>query len=180
MGAFAHFSARISRVGICDRNWAKSNHSYVYSITGLTVMRILRLLNQYRPELLSNGIYSSCILFMVSGNRIWIVPPVLTEKSPEGRLLSVRGLLACLVILCLTVTLANRTVHISASDQLTVSSVSAAKIQHRDKDSLVWVCLLAALPMLRVPGASFTHQPSDRELLDLHYESLHNRPPPIS
>src|SRR5262249_4523780 len=113
-------------------------------------------------------------------NRISILPPVLTEKPPKRRLLSLRGLLACLVIVCLTVTLANRTVHISASDKATIRSVSAAKIQHRDKDSLEWVCLLVAVPMLWVPEATFTPQPSDRELLDLHYESLHNRPPPLS
>src|SRR5215469_5594771 len=119
-------------------------------------------------------------MFVVTANRISILPPVRTEKTPERRVLTLRGLLACLVIVCLTVTLANRTVHISASDQATVGSVSAAKIQHRDKDSLVWVCPLVALPMLWVPEPSFVHPPSDRELLELQYESLHNRPPPIS
>ena len=99
---------------------------------------------------------------------------VLTEKTPDRRVPSLRGLLACFGIVCLTVTLANRTVHISASEKVTVSSVSAAKIQHRDKDSSEWVCPLVALPMLWVPEASYTHHPSDRELLDLHYESLHN------
>jgi hypothetical protein len=119
-------------------------------------------------------------MFVVTANRIWTLPPVLMEKTPERRVLRLCGLLACLVIVCLTVTLANRTVHISASDKVTVSSVSAAKIQHRDKDSLEWVCVLVALAMLSVPEASFAHHPSDRELLDLQYESLHNRPPPIS
>lgn len=108
------------------------------------------------------------------------MPPVLTEKTPEGRLLSFRGLLACVAIVCLTVTLANRTVHLSVYNKVTASSVSPiAKIQHRDKDSAEWVCRFVALPTLWVPEASIAYPPSDRELLELHYESLNNRPPPI-
>jgi len=47
--------------------------------------------------------------------------PVRSEM-PERRWLSLRGLLASLVIVCLTVTLANRTVHITAYDKVTVNS----------------------------------------------------------
>lgn len=108
------------------------------------------------------------------------MPPVLTEKTPERRLLRCRGLLACVAIVCLTVTLANRTVHVSVYNKVTASSASPlAKIQHRDKDSAEWVCRFVALPTLWVPEARFIYHPSDRELLDLHYESLNNRPPPI-
>lgn len=102
-------------------------------------------------------------------------------QVPAQPLLSGRGLLAYLVILCLTITLANRTVHVTSFDKVTAKSAStSAKIQHRDKDGSEWVAPPEHFAIRWISEQGFAPRPSGRELLDLHCESLNNRPPPIS
>jgi hypothetical protein len=118
-------------------------------------------------------------IFLRKGTTLLSCVP--TEKTPTKRLLSFRGLLASLAIISLTITLASRTFHVSSFNQLTVKSASTlGKVQHRDKDASEWAPPLAFLVMSWVPEAAFVQQPRERDLLDLQYHCLSNRPPPTA
>ena len=99
----------------------------------------------------------------------------------KKRFFSLRGSIVSLTILALTVSLANRTVRLHFSDTPTVHSSSPdAKIQHRDKDHAGWIAPIAKLVVSFVIEPSLKPPAAGRVVVALHYDSLYNRPPPIS
>ena len=93
---------------------------------------------------------------------------------------SLRGIVICVAILTLTVSLANRTGHAVFCNKPTAHTASSsAKIQHRDKDASEWVAPVATFVLLHATETFITQPSSERVLVDRHYDSLHNRPPPI-
>lgn len=100
---------------------------------------------------------------------------------PEKGLLSRRGLVACLAIVALTVSLANRVVRGSFDDRPTAHSASyGGKIQHRDKDALEWFPPVPSFAVLSVTGFFVAGAATEKAIVCPPYVSLYNRPPPIS
>jgi hypothetical protein len=109
------------------------------------------------------------------------VPLVGAEQVAEKRVLSLRGLVICITILALTVSLATRTVHGSIYTSPTVHSASdKAKVQHRDKDASEWVTPVLTFAPISVTEPSVVQTSTEGVFFDLHYDSLYNRPPPIT
>ena len=109
------------------------------------------------------------------------VPLVEAEQVARKRFFSLRGLAVCLAILALTVSLANRTVHFLSYDRSTVHSTSPdAKIQHRDKDHSNWISPIVNFVVRCVSEPSLKPVSSERVVAVLDYDSLYNRPPPVS
>ncbi|HET8826585.1 MAG TPA: hypothetical protein VFM77_15705 [Terriglobales bacterium] len=100
---------------------------------------------------------------------------------PKVRLLSGRGVAVALVVFALTASLATRVFQggYAAAPQVQSSS-SYQKIQHRDKDASEWVPPVAELSILWVEQASVTPEYGEEPHVDVHYESLYNRPPPTA
>lgn len=99
----------------------------------------------------------------------------------KARLLSGHGIAIALVAFALTASLATRVFHGSHSAVHQVqSSSSYQKIQHRDKDASEWVPPTAELCLLWVEQASVAPHHDDEPQVDVHYESLYNRPPPVA
>jgi len=108
-------------------------------------------------------------------------PLVGAEQVAKKGVFSLRGLIVSFAILALTVSLANRTVHLSFSDTPRVHSSSPdAKIQHCDKDHSGWISPIAKFVVSFVIEPSLTPSPTNRVVVALNYDSLYNRPPPIS
>ena len=109
------------------------------------------------------------------------VPLVGAEQVAEKQVLNLRGFVISLTILVLIISLASRTVQGGIYTKSTVHSASVStKIQHRDKDASVWVAPVATFSFVSVAEPSILRTSTQRVLLYLHYDSLYNRPPPIS
>ena len=97
----------------------------------------------------------------------------------ERRLLSRRGLVVALVALALSTSLATRVFHAHIYPTTAVHSTSVAqKIQHRDKDAVEWTPPTAQLVILWVAEPTVSSETDDNVYVNLHYDSLYNRPPP--
>ena len=108
-------------------------------------------------------------------------PLVGAKHVAKRRLSSLRGVIVSFAILALTVSLANRTVHLSFSDTPGVYSSSPdARIQHCDKDHSGWFSPIAKFVVSFVIEPSLNPSPTNRVVVALNYDSLYNRPPPIS
>ena len=114
---------------------------------------------------------SDCILLSLVG----------AEQVAERRLFSRRGLVAFCAVVALTVSLAGRVCH--SVDYSTTSIHSAPgydKVQHRDTDASQWVPPTATCALLWTTERSNPVEPIGQNHFRLHYDSLYNRPPPIS
>lgn len=86
-----------------------------------------------------------------------------------------------LVVFALTASLPTSVFHSSFTSGAQVrSSSSYQKIQHRDEDASEWVPPVAELSLLWVEQASVTPDYDQEPQVEVHYESLYNRPPPIA
>ena len=109
------------------------------------------------------------------------MPLVGAEQVAEKRFLSFRGLVVFASVVVLIVSLAGRTPHVVVCKNATVqSSSAAAQIQHRDKDGAEWVAPAATFSLLSLIEPSVVHASTEEFLVYPHYDSLYNRPPPIS
>ena len=90
--------------------------------------------------------------------------------------------LGSLIVVCLTVTLANRFRHTSTVGLVDVrSSAPKVKVQHRDIGADCWSPPVAVLDFLRSSGTEQRVFPKAQTTSFLHVEgSRYNRPPPIS
>lgn len=109
------------------------------------------------------------------------VPLVGAEQVAEKRFFSQRGFVVSLTILAITLSLASRTVHEGFYGKPTAHSASAiSKIQHRDKDACEWVTPVAAFSLLSVAEPSIARASTEGIFVELQYNALYNRPPPLS
>ncbi len=98
----------------------------------------------------------------------------------ERRLLSRRGLVVALVVLALSTSLATRVFHAHHyTDTAAHSSSVGEKVQHRDKDAVEWAPPTAHLVVLWVAEPTISSETDDNVYVNLHYDSLYNRPPPV-
>jgi hypothetical protein len=103
------------------------------------------------------------------------------EQVAEQRLFS-RKIAVALIIFALTTSLAGRVVHGTFFKKTAVHSSSSLseKVQHRDRDGAEWAPPVADLALLWVAEPSLHPELTRQVYLQLHYECLYNRPPPIS
>jgi hypothetical protein len=108
------------------------------------------------------------------------VPLVGAEQVAEKRFFSLRGFVVCLAILTLTISLASRGICGGFYSKTTAHSASAsAKVQHRDKDASEFVPPAPTLSLLCVTEPSKAPAQTEAIYVQLHYNSLYNRPPPL-
>ncbi len=99
----------------------------------------------------------------------------------ERRFSSLRGLIALIAVLGLTITLAGRVFENSLYSTTSVYSGSALqKIQHRDADASRWAPPPATYALLWTAERSPVFEPIEQIYFHPHYDSLYNRPPPLS
>ena len=100
--------------------------------------------------------------------------------SPR-RLLSLRGLVVVLAIAAITTSLANRFVRFSIDKTPAAHSLtSTTKIQHRDRDADERAFAAADFSMLWVAEPATTVERVQPVYVRVQYDSLYNRPPPVS
>lgn len=84
-----------------------------------------------------------------------------------------------LAITALTVSLANRVVHVTLDKLPSVHSLSStAKIQHRDRDADERAFATADFSLLWVAETATPVEPTEPVYVRVQYDSLNNRPPP--
>jgi hypothetical protein len=93
-----------------------------------------------------------------------------------------RGLLICVAVISLVVSLASRTIHLSIYGSPTAQSDSPkAKIQHLSKDAVQWTAPAASFLLFWLVTTSLEAALGEKPLLALHLDNcLYNRPPPLS
>jgi hypothetical protein len=108
----------------------------------------------------------------------------LLGNSPVARrrMMSWRGLVISLACLALIVSLASRTIHLSAIDDPIVQPDSPkAKIQHLVKDAVQWTAPVASFLLFWVVVICFRTVSEENHLVSLHLDTcLYNRPPPLA
>jgi hypothetical protein len=108
----------------------------------------------------------------------------LLGNSPVARrrVMSWRGLVISLACLALIVSLASRTIHLSAVDDPAVQSDSPrAKIQHLVKDAVQWTAPVASFLLFWVVVVSFRTASDENHPVPLALGTcLYNRPPPLA
>jgi hypothetical protein len=110
-----------------------------------------------------------------------VVPLVGPESVTERRLSSRHELVALVAVFGLTITLAGRVFHDGFYPAASVYSGSAIqKVQHRDADASRWVPPPAIYTLLWTSEPSPRTERAEQSYFHLDYESLHNRPPPLS
>jgi hypothetical protein len=113
-------------------------------------------------------------------SRCILVPLVGAEQLPERRLLSRRSVVALIVVLGLTVSLAGRVFSGDTYSTTAIhSGVSSAKVQHRDADAVRWAPPAPLYSLLWTAERSLNAEPVEQAYFHPHYDSLYNRPPPI-
>lgn len=109
------------------------------------------------------------------------MPLVGAEQLPKRPLRSRRGLVALIVVLGLTVSLAGRVFAIETYSTTAIhSGFSSAKVQHRDTDAVRWAPPTPLYSLLWIAESSTKAETVQRAYFHPHYDSLYNRPPPIS
>ena len=109
------------------------------------------------------------------------MPLVGENQLAEKRLFSWRGIVILFAAFAITLSLANRVFEGRSFDAPTAySGVGHAKVQHRDSDSAHWVPPTATFTILWSSESSAAVEISDPLYEHPHYESLYNRPPPVS
>ena len=99
----------------------------------------------------------------------------------ERRLFGRRELVAVFAILALTVSLAGRVFHACVYPTASIHSAQGSeKVQHRDTDASQWVPPTATCALLWITESSTNFEPIGQKHFQLHYDSLYNRPPPVS
>ena len=109
--------------------------------------------------------------------------PLLGDSQvAERRVFSWRKLVICLACLALVVSLASRTIHISALDNPTAQSDSPkAKIQHLNKDAAQWTAPVASFLLFWLAVTSIQAASDENPPIPLDLDTcLYNRPPPLS
>lgn len=110
-----------------------------------------------------------------------IVPLVGAEHVSERRIFCRRGLVALLAVLALSVSLAGRVFPGVVYQSTSVYSGSACeRVQHRDADALRWVPPTAVYTLLWTTESAISSEPLGQIHFHPHYDSLYNRPPPVS
>ena len=100
----------------------------------------------------------------------------------KRRVFSWRGLVISLACVALVVSLASRTIHLSAVDNPAVQSDSPrAKIQHLVKDAVQWTAPVASFFLFWVVVVSFRAASEKNHPVPLGLDTcLYNRPPPLA
>lgn len=99
----------------------------------------------------------------------------------ERRSSSLRGFVALIAVLGLTITLAGRVFDNTFYSTTSAYSGSALqKVQHRDADALRWAPPTATYTLLWSSERSPDVEPIEQVHFHPHYDSLYNRPPPVS
>lgn len=109
--------------------------------------------------------------------------PLLGDSQvAERRLVSWRGLTILLACAALIVSLASRTIHLSAVTDPTVQSDSPqAKIQHLNKDAAQWTAPVASFLLFWLAIVSLDVRAENKAPLTHDPDNcLYNRPPPLS
>jgi hypothetical protein len=109
------------------------------------------------------------------------VPLVGAEEVAERRILSRRGMVIALVAFALTASLAERVFYGHLCEKAAVHSSSLSKkVQHRDKDASQCIPPVAQFSLLWTAEPSAPSEATEQFHVRLHYDSLYNRPPPLS
>jgi hypothetical protein len=120
-------------------------------------------------------------LISLSHTEYITMPLVGEDQLAERRLLSWPGVLILVAAFAITLSLANRVFEGQIFNAPTAhSGVGHAKVQHRDNDSVNWVPPTATFTIFWSSESSAVVEISDPLYERPHYESLHNRPPPVS
>lgn len=130
-----------------------------------------------------NGILQALLYNLTSlpqSHRV-VVPLVGAEPVTARRFSNMRALVALIVALGLTVTLAGRVFQDTVCSTTSVrSSATLQKVQHRDSDASRWAPPPATYVLLWGTERSSRLEPLEQAYFHLNSESLHNRPPPAS
>ena len=107
---------------------------------------------------------------------LWLI------NDAERKLPLWRAALGSLIIVCLTITLANRFRHISSIGTVDVRSCTPkVKVQHRDIEAQYWSAPVSVFHFLQSSETAQKAFPKDQPSLFVHVEgSRYNRPPPVS
>ena len=99
----------------------------------------------------------------------------------KQRCFTLRGFVALVAILGLTITLASRVFHAEIYHASSAHPAPACeKVQHRDADASRWAPPEATYVLLWTTERSLDVDPTEQFYFHPHYDSLYNRPPPIS
>jgi hypothetical protein len=99
----------------------------------------------------------------------------------ERRILSRRGLVIACVVFALTASLADRVFYDKLYEKAAVQSSSLrTKVQHRDQDASQCAPPVAQFSLLWTAEPSAPSEATEQFHVRLHYDSLYNRPPPLS
>lgn len=110
-----------------------------------------------------------------------ITMPLGGDNPLSGRrMFSVRNATIFVVILAITFSLASRVFHGQVFSTHVVHSSAHQLVQHRDTDAVEWVPPVCTLTLLWSTEDSLVVEPSEPFYPHEQFQSLYNRPPPIS
>jgi len=114
--------------------------------------------------------------------RIKSIPMLPGGDNPlsERRVLSVKGITIVVAVLAITLSLAGRVFHGQFFPNHSAHSSSHQVVQHRDTDAAEWVPPVCTLVLLWGTEQSEVIDPSEPPYPREQFQSLYNRPPPLS
>lgn len=98
----------------------------------------------------------------------------------ERRVLSVKGVTVLIAVVAITLSLASRVFHGQFFPNHSVHSSSHQVVQHRDTDAAEWVPPACTLVLLWGTEHSGVIDPIEPTYPREQFQSLYNRPPPLS
>jgi len=108
------------------------------------------------------------------------MPLVGDNPLAERRVLSLRGAASFIAILAITLSLAGRVFHREFFTARTLHVAAHQLVQHRDADAAEWIPPVCSLTLLWSAEHSPAAEPTQSFYHPEQFQSLYNRPPPVS
>lgn len=108
------------------------------------------------------------------------MPLVGDNPLAEQRLLSLRGGVTLIAIIAITLSLASRVFHPQFFSSSAFHSAAHQLVQHRDTDAAEWIPPVCSLTLLWSAEPSPAVEPVQFFYSHPQFQSLYNRPPPLS
>lgn len=119
-------------------------------------------------------------LLSLSHTKSIAMPLVGYNPLAERRVLSLRGAVSLLAIAAITLSLASRVFHREFFIDHALHAATHQLVQHRDTDAAEWIPPVCSLNLLWSAEQSPTAEPVQFFYSHPQFQSLYNRPPPVS
>lgn len=119
-------------------------------------------------------------LLSLSHTKSIAMPLVGYNPLAERRVLSLRGAVSLLAIAAITLSLASRVFHREFFIDHALHAATHQLVQHRDTDAAEWIPPVRSLTLLWSAEQSPTAEPVQFFYSHPQFQSLYNRPPPVS